>query len=307
MPADSLEQPATVPKGRTAGSGLPAKAAKAAKQPAKRARQAIEASDRKGQGRTKSLAERTAAAAPEPLSAAAAANAEIMRAFGGLGRKRGSAALSGAPVRAHSPAGRAPAAALQGNALPSPIATQQREKDVLQQRTSNTRAAAAAPASSRYDLAAKLAAESADAAALDPQGAPTDATMADALDAPGQTSLRGTQAPAEAGMGGTPADRSPAGNAAAQEVGGPAGETGGASAVRAAGDVLGQQQSAVKCAAAAKDGSMCDLLNPNNPLYDPAFALEYAQIRWGALIPAVLTPCRCHLCLNIRHPLANDH
>ncbi|KAK9902171.1 hypothetical protein WJX75_006859 [Coccomyxa subellipsoidea] len=112
---------------------------------------ATEASDRTGRGRTKAPAQGTAVAAPEPLSDAAAANAEIMRAFGGLGRKRGSAALSG-----------------------------------------------------------------------------------------------------------------------------------GASAVRAAGDVLGQQQSAVKSAAAAKDGSMCDLLNPNNPLYDPAFALEYAQIRDAA-------------------------
>jgi hypothetical protein len=307
VPADSLEQPATVPKGCTAGSGLPAKAAKAAKQPAKRARQATEASDRSGRGRTKAPAQGTAVAAPEPLSDAAAANAEIMRAFGGLGRKRGSAALSGALARAHGPAGRAPAAALQGNALPSPIATQQLQNDALQQRTSKTRAAAAASAPGRYDLAAKLAAESAKAAALDSEGAPPDATMANALDVPGQASPRGTRAPAEAGMG---ADRSPAGNAAAQKVGGPAGKTGGASAVRAAGDVLGQQQSAVKSAAAAKDGSMCDLLNPNNPLYDPAFALEYAQIRWGALIPAVLTPCRyclvC-LCLNIRLPLANAH
>lgn len=28
---------------------------------------------------------------------------------------------------------------------------------------------------------------------------------------------------------------------------------------------------------------MCDLLNPNNPLYDPAFAMEYAQIRSAAV------------------------
>ena len=31
--------------------------------------------------------------------------------------------------------------------------------------------------------------------------------------------------------------------------------------------------------AAAADASLCVLLNPNNPRYDPAFALEYAQVR----------------------------
>jgi hypothetical protein len=30
---------------------------------------------------------------------------------------------------------------------------------------------------------------------------------------------------------------------------------------------------------AAETDKLCDLLNPNNPRYDPAFALEYAHIR----------------------------
>lgn len=47
---------------------------------------------------------------------------------------------------------------------------------------------------------------------------------------------------------------------------------------------------------ASQKGKVCDLLNPNNALYDPAFALEYAHIR----CVTVLTSFKGRLCTSCK-------
>ena len=292
-PANSLEQPGPPLTDELAVARRPP--AKAGKQRARTAKELAPASGADGRGRRL-----IAADAPEPLTDVAAANAEIMRAFGGLGRKRAAAALG----KALAPAGRQGPAALPKPAAvrgprPGSAANQRRGQD--EELTQAPRPGVAAsnrhvPASGRGDLAADVAAASADAGRRRPasavaiQATPRNAIAADSAHAALSVASIRRQAidtgAAEAAVGAEPADHGTAEGDA--PIGSPPGVT------HAAGNAAGQQPSAAEAkgaAAAAKDGSMCDMLNPNNPLYDPAFALEYAQIRWAALVSADVALC----------------
>ncbi len=285
-PANSLEQPGPPLTDEPAVARRPP--AKAGKQRARTAKELAPASGADGRGRRLTAADSAAAAAPEPLTDVAAANAEIMRAFGGLGRKRAAAALGKAlaPAGRQGPAALPKAAAVRGPKSGS-AANQRRGQDEEAPQAPRPGVAASnqhVPASGHGDLAADVAAESADAGRRRPasavavQATPRNAIAADSAHAALSVASIRRQAiatgAAEAAVGAEPADHGTAEGDA--PIGCPPGVT------HAAGNAAGQQPSAAEAkgaAAAVKDGSMCDMLNPNNPLYDPAFALEYAQIR----------------------------
>ena len=100
---------------------------------------------------TQAAPQAAAHAEVEPMSEVAAANAEIMRAFGGLGRSR--TAFSGAPKRAQPAAERL---------LKAPVSVraerQQQSRRAFEQRAAGS--AAATEAAGRVDLAADMATES---------------------------------------------------------------------------------------------------------------------------------------------------
>lgn len=125
-----------------------ARPAKAAKKPEERAKEPSEA----GKGARQTKRKAAATAELEPMSEVAAANAEIMRAFGGLGRSR--AAFGSTPKRAQ------PAVGSMLKALVSVPAAerQQQSRSALQQRAAGL--AATSKASAHADLAVDMAAES---------------------------------------------------------------------------------------------------------------------------------------------------
>lgn len=242
-------------------------------------------------GKAKESAAAAAAAAsggePHAVSEIDAANAEVMRAFSGLGKGRSVRVFGSGPKQAtaHRAAGRAARAARSGSA--GPHATKL---------GSAALPASGARAAQRHTQpCAEVAGESVH---ISPAEAETDHTregpsVEAALE--GEAAQNDSSAAQTASVDGgeteavehaqqVAADRQPMGRVAAGSAA--AVEANQGSAAGTAGAAAGQGMSAAADggggAAAETAGSLCDLLNPNSHRYDLAFALEYAQIRSGA-------------------------
>ncbi|BDA51105.1 probable little elongation complex subunit 2 at C-terminar half [Coccomyxa sp. Obi] len=263
--------------------GRIAQPAKPAKKPDERAREPGEAGKGARQPKRKAAAEAAAPAEVEPMSEVAAANAEIMRAFGGFSRSR--AAFGGAPKKAQPTAERA----LKAPML-VPAERQQQSRRAPQQRAAGL--AAASEASGRADVAADVTAESpaeahkVPAQRLSPEQeeALQDERILEAAEVSAEAIHKGMRHATETlqlAVRAEPIEPEAAGMEGTQQTGRPAPGPGGASSAPASGQPLSADTA--KATALAKAAAMCDLLNPNNPLYDPAFALEYAQIRGAAV------------------------
>ncbi|CAL8466211.1 g5747 [Coccomyxa elongata] len=252
-----------------------AQPAKPAKKPEEGAKEPGEA----GKGTRQAKRKAAAPAELEPMSEVAAANAEIMRAFGGLGRSR--PAFGSAPKRAPPAADRMLKAPMS-----VPAERQQQSRNAPQQRTAGL--AATFKASARADLAVDMGAESPAKTYELPaeQHVPEQEEVLQRTSEPPEVTAEASPKRARHAAGtlelaarAEPPQREAAGMEGTQQIGRPAPDPGGASSAPAA----GQPPSPEAAKAAGKGAAMCDLLNPNNPLYDPAFALEYAQIRGAAV------------------------